>query len=337
MRPTIALDVAVLRANARAWREQAGVPLRAVVKANGYGWGFGTVVRALEPVVDGFVVADLDEFVRVRSLTTRPVAVLADVVPSELGRVLDAGGLPNVSSAEALAAAVAWSRRSGRRARVRVGIRNSAGWAGLTPEGASSLASALAAAPLDIELWTHLTDPAAYEEQRATFEGASGTLRAAGARVVGTDIESSQPLAGQRAAGQSVRVGVGTFGFRFGTGPPLRSAISVTAPLVERLPACGQRIGYGSVRAPSDGWLAVLRCGYSDGFPRGSWPDLGILSVGMQYTIVTSLGGWDAGSVKLVGAETDLDHLAAGAGIGEHELVLRLAHGRTDHSNSLAG
>src|SRR5581483_11240465 len=140
------------------------------------------MVRALEPVADGFVVADLDEFVRVRALTTRPVTVLADVATSELGRVLDAGGLPNVSSPGALAAATAWSGRTGRRARVRVGIRNSLGWAGVNPQDVGAFAPALAAAPLDVELWTHITDPRAEAKQRSAFEAAQSALRAAGVR-----------------------------------------------------------------------------------------------------------------------------------------------------------
>jgi hypothetical protein len=130
---------------------------------------------------------------------------------------------------------------------------------------------------------------------------------------------------------------VGLFGVRYAAAVPLRSAISVRAPVVERLAARGQRVGYGGARAPVEGQLAVVRCGYGDGFPRVAWPERGILSVGMQYTIVTRVAGWEESGVQLVDAETDLDRFAATAGIGAHELVVRLGQGRAQHAHLLAG
>jgi alanine racemase len=332
------LDTAILRANAAAWAERAAVPVRAVVKADGYGWGFAPVVRALEQAVDGFVVGDLDEFVRVRALTTRQVTILADVPQDELERVLGAGGLANVSSPAALAVAAAWARRSMRRAKVRVGVRNAAGWAGLSVDEAKALAPALAAAPLDVELWAHITDPSAASEQRAAFNDVHDAFIEAGVRVTGTDVESTLPLSAGPPSGRTVRVGIGLFGFRFVHGPRgVRSALSVTAPIVQQFAAQGQRVGYGGARAPSEGRLAVLRLGYADGFPRGAWPELGILAVGMQYTIVTSPGGWTTPTVKLLGSDSDLDAFATGAGIGPHELVIRLGHGRSERAHPSAG
>ena len=54
MQPDLSLDTAILAANARAWRAFAGVPLYAVVKGDGYGWGTGRVVRALEGIAEGY-------------------------------------------------------------------------------------------------------------------------------------------------------------------------------------------------------------------------------------------------------------------------------------------
>jgi alanine racemase len=336
--PTILLDTAILKANAIAWAQHAGVPVRAVVKADAYGWGVAAVVRSLEQAVDGFVVGDLDEFVRVRALTTRQVTILGDVPQDELERVLGAGGLANVSSPAALATAAAWARRSTRRARVRVGVRNAAGWAGLAPDDAIALAPALAAAPLDVELWAHITDPAAASEQRTAFAKVHDAFVAAGVRVVGTDLESTMPLAAGGASGGSVRVGIGLFGFRYVNGPQdVRCALTVRAPIVQEFAAQGQRAGYGGARAPAEGRIAVLRLGYADGFPRGAWPELGILAVGMQYTIVTSPGGWTTPTVKLLGSDSDLDAFALGAGIGPHELVIRLGHGRSERAHPGAG
>src|SRR5580700_11271295 len=100
MRPTIALDIATVRENARAWQAFAGVPLRAVIKSEGYGWGFETMVRALDDLVDAFIVADVEEFDTVRPLTRRRIVTLADVPPEHVGRLLDFGAIPNLASSE---------------------------------------------------------------------------------------------------------------------------------------------------------------------------------------------------------------------------------------------
>jgi alanine racemase len=328
MKPQISLDAATLRSNAREWREHCGVPVRAVVKSDGYGWGFRTVVNALENVVDAFIVADAEEFFAVRAFTSRSVLTLTDVPARELGRLLDAGGIPNVSTREGLGAVQAWSRARGRPARIRVGIRPSIGWCGIDPPDAADFGAALAALGCEVEAWTHVSYPAYETEQRAAFEQSLAALREAGANVVGYDIESSATAASGSSACSSVRLGASLFGFRFAQGPPaVKSAIRVQAPVVDLIPANGQRIGYGSKRAPKSGTLAIVRCGYGDGFPRAVGTDDAILFVGMQYATLARPEGFAAESIPLVHAETDLDALARASKCAPQEIVVRLGHG----------
>jgi alanine racemase len=327
MKPQIRLDTPTLRTNAREWREHCGVPVRAVVKSDGYGWGFRTIVTALDKEVDGFIVSDIDEFFAVRALTSRSVLTLTDVPVSELGRTLDAGGVPNVSTREGVEAVHAWSRARNRPARIRVGIRPSIGWCGIDPPDAAQFGAALATAGCEVEAWTHVSNPDAEATQRGAFERSVAALRAAGANVVGTDIDSSATAAAGAIRFSSVRLGAALFGFRFKRGPAaLKSAIRVQAPVVDRIPAQGQRIGYGARLAPKKGMLAIVRCGYGDGFPRAFGTDDAIQFVGMQYSTLLRPDGFADASIALVHPETDLDALARASRCAPQEIVVRLGH-----------
>ncbi len=324
--PLVELDGAALRRNVEAWRSRAGAGLRAVVKADGYGWGVGRVIAAVDSVVDGYLVADVAEFERARAHTERPVATLADVAAGDVSALLERGGIPSLAEAAAFAAAGAWALAHGRRPRVRLGVRNAASWGGVDPADLPSLARAIAPLPLDVEAWTHLTDPSLAAAQRETFAQAVATLRRSGVAVVATDVASSMPLAG-RADGAGVRLGIGMFGFRFGAPlPAVASALRVRAQIARVVPARGQLMGYGTALAPESGFLVVVRCGYGDGFPRVADPRTGILAVGMQYAVAHREVAPDERHLALIDETTDLDLLAAAAHSGAHEIVVRAGH-----------
>ncbi|HEY0798888.1 MAG TPA: alanine racemase [Candidatus Baltobacteraceae bacterium] len=323
MRPKAALDTQTLRANVRAWSALAGVPVRAVVKSDGYGWGFATLVRPLEDLVEAFIVADAEEFTQVRQLTKRPIVTLADTPASEVARLLDGGALPNIATRPGLEAAIAWSKAAGRPALVRVGVRPAMGWAGFEAAEFPALAPLLSQPELHVELWTHVTGASPEQTQRARFAEIVALLSSEGVALAGNDIESSLSLR-TAAQGTSVRIGVGLFGARSGAYPAdLRCALRLEAPVVLRTAASGQAAGYGTVRAPQDGYLEVVRCGYGDGFARATGIS-GILSVGMQYTVLWRGNVTTDTSVVLVNAGTDLGALADAAAIAPHELIVRL-------------
>jgi alanine racemase len=326
--PTLCLDLDVLRENARTWAAFAGVPLRGVIKSDGYGWGFATLVDALDDLVEAFVVADAQEFDAVRALTARPIVTLADTPTDDLEHLLEGGAIPNIASAAGLQAAAAWGRSAGRPARIRVGLRPAVGWAGFPPGELLQLGRALAQPELAVELWTHLTGAAPEADQRALFARVEAVLRAAGAAIVATDVESSLPLRAGPVRESFVRVGIGLFGARSQAEPAgVRCALRVEAPVVARVASSGQAVGYGTVRAPDGGYLEVVRCGYGDGFTRTTGMR-GILSVGMQYTVLWR-GNLSADkSVVLLDATSDLNEVATATGTTPHELVVRLGLAR---------
>jgi alanine racemase len=329
-RPAIELCYAALRANAAACAARAGVPLRAVLKSDGYGWGAEALAVQLDDLVAGYCVADADEAEALRRRTARPIATFADPPPERVGALLRAGIIPNVSLGATLEAAVA-SAGGGGTKRIRVGIRPAAGWYGIDAADAEAVARRIGGAALEVELWTHLTDPALAAGQRAALRAAAGAFERAGVEIAGIDVRSTASLGeGPMPRENHVRIGIGLFGATLtSAGSPLRCALAVRAPVAERYAAARvAAVGYGAVPAPDGGYVIVARCGYGDGFPKQLAGRSDILSVGMQYTVVAAQEPPTADILSLIDEHTDLDRLCAGAGIGPHQLVVGLGLGR---------
>jgi alanine racemase len=317
----------VLTANAKAWRNYAGVPVRAVVKCNGYGWGQETVVRALEGTVQSYCVADADELRALRAYTDAPAVLFGTVPLARFGEVLDAGGQPSVSNAQELAAAAEWFRAHSKPLRVRVGVRMAAAWSGLDPQDVARFALDLRAASAEVEAWTHITDVEDADRQLALFENALEELSRAGVRVTGTDICSTFPLARGIRRGSSVRIGVGLFGATGGpVVPGVACALQFSAPVlrVERHSA-GTRMGYGGTMLGMDCTVAMLRCGFGDGLPASIEGKNGVLMAGMQYSAVRADAlAPDAREYVWLDRQADLDEFARAAGRPVHEIITDL-------------
>jgi len=319
--PDKQLDGAVLRANVAAFAA-LGAPVAAVVKNDGYGWGARRLARELDGVVESYVVGDLDELAALRPATAKPVRLLSDAPPGVLGRVLDLGGIANVSTRAALAEAAAEAGRRGGLT-VRVGVLDGALWSAIAPEDAPAFATAVAEAGLTVELWTHISSAARAGAILDSFLAAQRSFEAAGVRVVSLDAASTS-AARRGLAFDRLRVGVGLFGSRLGASVDTACALRVEAPIVRRI-AQDERAwaGYGDTPIPANRTAVVLRCGYGDGLPRGFSGSADILSVGMQYTV--RLTSEDRDPCELIGRDDDVDALAARAGISPHELVIGLA------------
>lgn len=320
MRPEIALDGDVLRANVAAFAA-LGSPVAAVVKHDGYGWGARRLARELDAVVESYVVSDEDELAALRPATAKPVRLLIDAQPGRLGRVLDLGGIPNVANRAALAEAAAEAARRGGLT-VRIGILDAAGWSSIRPQDAPAFAAAVAGTGIAVELWTHVTSDTRAGAILDGFVAAMRAFEAAGVRIASVDAAGTAS-ARRGLAFDRLRVGVGLFGSRLGSSVDNRCALRVVAPVVRRFePGDAGWAGYGDT-AVENRPVAVLRCGYGDGFPKALADGADILSVGMQYTARVMHDGADVRA--LIGGADDVDELAARAGISSHELVVGLA------------
>ncbi len=326
--PAITLSGAALRDNVRTWKQQMRVDIRAVVKANGYGFGLEQLVRELDGVADGFVVSDVNELERLRALTEAPAATLYDGDPADACRAADLRGIVNIARLDSLATLAARSNAS--EVTVRVGLRFAAGWSAIDMRDAKEYAMLLSGAGMHVELWTHLSNPATEAEDREQFARFVAVFQEHGVDVVGEDVESTFPAARGPVFGNSIRVGVGLFG----AGMPgrLKCAIDVRALVLERIDSRGAlAAGYGPTTLPAGSQISVLRCGYSDGFPHVTQPYRTILSVGMQYSIVR--GAASADEVQLLGPDDDLDQLAAAGRALPHQIVTGLGLASQRHTH----
>jgi alanine racemase len=324
MQPDLALDLDVVRANARAWQAFANVPVYAVVKGDGYGWGTRRLVRALDGTVAGFCVSDADELRELRRHTHAPAIVLGAVEPDRLAEAYRANAQPSIGTPTELEIARNVFDALGLPLRVRVGLRPAAAWSGLSLEELRAFAPALGKARASVQLWTHVTDFENRAAQLETFRAAIGLMEAAGVHLEGTDAASTFPLAAGGPLGTLVRVGVGLFGSTGGFAVPgVRCALNVTAPVVrvERHSA-GTRLGYGGTMLVDGETVATARCGYADGLPKSLAGADDILSVGMQYvTVRASRLDASGGQLVLLDGEADLDAFAARSGCLPHEIV----------------
>ncbi len=321
--PAINLSGDALRENLRLWKQSTHVGVKAVVKANGYGFGLERLVRELDGVADGFVVNDVDELERLRSLTAAPAATLYDGGPGHACRAADLSGAVNVARLDSLAALAARSNAS--EITVRVGLRLAAGWSAIDIEDAKDYATILSGSGMHAELWTHLSNPATEVEDREQFAQFVALFRENGVNIVGEDVESTFPAARGTISGSSIRVGVGLFGsgLRATSNGRLTCAIDVRASVLDRITFRGALgVGYNSLTLPIGSRVSVVRCGYSDGFPHVTRPYRNILSVGMQYCIVHDAVAGD--ELQLIDAGDDLDELAAAASILPHQIVTGL-------------
>lgn len=335
MRPVISLDESVLRENAIAWRRYAQVPVRAVIKADAYGWGVDAAVRALCGVVESFCVADADEFFEVRKYTTAPIVIFSNVPVQRLAEILAAGGVPTIDTLESLGQCLDLSTRMTKRPRIRLGIAQAVGWNGIALGELPSFAGKLANRGLEVELWTHVTGQDALQEQVDMLARAHQIFNEVGVRVAGTDVASTMPLSLKGAMGTSVRLGIGLFGATFGQDVPgIRCAIYVKAPIVYCASSRpDMRVGYEGDFAPDWGYVVLGRCGYSDGLPKTLVGSFGILSIGMQYVTLHSEQERKQGAeIMLVDRTTKLDEFAAAARKSPHEIVTAFGNARTHNS-----
>jgi alanine racemase len=314
-----------LRENLKRWQRHTRCAVRAVIKANGYGFGLERLAGELATVAEGFVISDAEELRRLRALSAAPAATLIDLGPAHANDVADLHGIGNIARLDSLASLA--KRPDAAEITVRIGLRLAAGWSAIDAGEAPEYARMLARSKLAVELWMHLTNTPTERDDYERFSRFVTIFREAGARLAGKDVESTFPAARRTIAGSSVRVGIGLFGARGDPAqiPALRCAIRVNAPVVDRLTSDGVlRCGYSAEKLPQTSEVTVLRCGYGDGFPRILATYRHVLSVGMHYSVIRGRIAGDA--FELLGADDDLDELAAAANVLPHQIVTGLGN-----------
>lgn len=293
---SLRLDRERLRSNARRIREMCGVPLYAVVKADGYGLGAAAVAEALRDVVDAFCVFSLREAAEADlwRRTGRPVLAIG---PPDSADPADYAGQhvrPAVSTCE--------QARALRAARPVLCVDTGMQRFACPP---AEVERALCDGGID-EAFTHAT----------RLEHVRRLLELAGGRGLRLHAAASSLLERPEAHLDAVRPGMALYS----------GAVRVSARLAEVRRSDGP-VGYGGFAATHHG---VILVGYSHGLRRGPCILNGrrtvIPEVGMQSAYVETGPDDRVGDeVILLGDGLEAHDIAPSWGCTPHEVLLRLA------------
>lgn len=289
MRPVWAdIDLTAITDNVRSLAETGGVPVCAVVKADGYGHGAVPVARA---AIDGGAaalgVALVSEGVELRDAQIGgPILVLSQPSPGEFVDLVEAELDVTVYTDAGLdalrKAAVAAERCESRPVPVHLKIDTGMHRIGVAPDDALPLARRIVAEP-ELHLagvFTHLAvadepeDPRT-AEQIDRFRTVLDTLADAGIEVPLRHAANTAATIGHPGARfDLVRCGIGIYGLEAGPAladrVPRRPALSLRAAVshVKRI-AAGESVSYGlRWTADTDTTIATVPIGYADGVPR---------------------------------------------------------------------
>jgi alanine racemase len=353
------IDLDALRHNIRALQQVLTPPSRllVVVKANAYGHGAAEIARAASAAgAWGLGVATLDEAEELRRAGLRDSIILLGLtLPGEAGRIVIndvAAAVADMEAARALSEAAASLRRT---ARVHLKVDTGMGRAGCAPDGAPTLARAIADLPaVALEgCYTHFPDADAIDlaptrEQLATFTEVLAALRVAGMRhLLCHAANSAATLALPEAHLDLVRCGIAAYGIapaphlagRVALRPVMRLCARVVQ--VKRVPP-GTTVGYGrEYRAARETTIATVPLGYADGYPRTAWPSATIALAGSgggrrlalagrismdQFTVdAAGVEVRKGDEVELWGPAVPVDEVAAAAGTIPWELLARVS------------
>lgn len=273
-RAVIRLDA--IRGNAALLRAKAaGAKLCAVVKADAYGHGGAMVCQALTGVADCFAVALVEEGVRLR-LAGISTDILVLVPPLSIEEAVRAAlyGL-TVSVGDGQDIALVSRALAGRGLTVRVHLQVNTGMNRFGFEEAPFAALCGEGLPPCMRaegVYSHFYAPhdaAVTREQFSRFCAFRARAEQAFGRLTAHIAATGGVLAAEGYCLDLVRPGIGLYGYapqgfaRGGLCPAMRVYAQVAANRIYR----GGGMGYRSLRPRGDA-LAVVRCGYADGFFR---------------------------------------------------------------------
>ena len=302
----------------------------AVVKANAYGHGAVACGRtALEAGATGLAVACVDEGEELRQAGIEaPVLVVGYTPPSDAERVVALRLRPTVAATELVEALGAAARRGGWTVPLHLELESGLNRHGLPPDALVALAErARATAGVEVEgLFTHFA--AAEEGDQRFTRRQFDVLREVSARLPFVKERhcsaSASVLLDPEMKLDAVRPGLSLYGYRpapwCGTDSDLRQVLSLRARVARVLDVeRGATVGYGRTWAAArPARIALVMCGYADGYRRGFGnrshvlvrgrraPVVGRVAMDMCMVDVTAVPGATVGDVAtLIGRDGD--------------------------------
>ncbi len=309
-RTRVEVDLGAIVDNARIVSAFVGVPLLAVVKADGYGHGALAVARKLsqEQAAVALGVSLVEEGVALRDggIVT-PILVMG---PSHRGgerEMISHRLTPVISDPAEVEPLIAAARGDRRKVELHLKVDTGMGRLGVAEDEVVAVAAAAREGGLVVAgLMTHFAnadgddpaEPAAFTyEQLRRFTAISEELRRAGFDIATRHASnSSGAMMFPEARFDLVRCGIAIYGNGHwaseGELPsPRRPAMRLVAEIAQlRHVPRGQSVGYGQVwRAARDSLVAVLPIGYADGLPRRATGHASVLIRGQRCPLVGAI------------------------------------------------
>ncbi len=283
--PTLQVDLAAVASNTRLFASRTAAELMAVVKADGFGHGSGDVARtALAHGATSLGVTSIDEALALRADGLRaPVLSWLNPVDAAYADALAAEVELAVPSRDHLDAVVRAQRSAPHERSARLHLHLDTGMArdGAEPSAWAGLCRAARRAERAglvrvVGVMGHLGCADDPRDEcnvlgRRRFGWGVEAARAAGLRPSQRHLAATAAtLLDVRSHHTMVRVGAGLVGIDPTGTTPLRSGLTLTAPVVSvRRVRSGAGVGYGHAwTAPAATNLALLPLGYADGLPR---------------------------------------------------------------------
>ena len=341
-RAWVEVDLGALRRNGAALARRAGVPLLAVIKADGYGLGAVRVAAALEPLEPwGFGVATVAEGVELRGAgVSRPLLILSPVLPDEYAAVRDARLRPSLGDPGAIAA---WLNSGG--GLWHLSIDTGMNRAGIPWADVERFSDALHSAQPE-GVYTHFhsadLDDGSVAEQLRRFRCALDWLPS---RPRYVHAENSPAIErGGPSPWDLARPGVFLYGVGGGPGATLtpEPVAHLRARVIDiRTVSDGDTVSYGATwRAHGERRIATLGIGYADGYRRAlsnrgvglvrgrRVPVAGIVTMDMTMLDVTGVPCEVGDVATLIGRDGDevltVDDVASRGELLSYELLVGL-------------
>ncbi len=281
------VDLSAIGHNIALVRQNVGADVKicAVIKADAYGHGAVAVGRYLEPVVEYFAVATIDEAVELREAgIVLPVIILSYVSPSRYDEVVRYDITQTIYSLETAERLDKEAAAQGKTAKVHIALDTGMtriGY-GISEQSADEIQRISRLPHIELEgMFTHfscadLTDKAYSRTQMARYDRMCDLLDKRGVVIPIKHIcNSAGIMEFDSHRFQMVRSGIITYGLYPSeevdkSALPIRPAMSFRSHVVHvKWVEPGTCVGYGATYTTTERTrIATVSVGYADGYPR---------------------------------------------------------------------
>lgn len=246
-----------IKRNVALIREQAGVPVMLMVKADAYGHGLCKVATYVDDIVDAFGVENVEEALRLKKAgITKEILALA-VSPNEIETAYRNGitiGLHNTEQFDKIVYLIGHNRVNPQRFNIHIKVDSGMHRLGFCVADLEKLLPKAKEIGLRISgVYSHLRD--AGNDQKDEFDKLAGIVKSYYPQAK-KHLASSHSLANPHLRYDMLRVGIKAY----------EGAMSAFSQVVEaRFLQAGEKVSYGDFILEKDTNTAVVFGGYADG------------------------------------------------------------------------